>query len=401
MIFDTLKKSTAISSSSDLASYLGLGYQSMSGVTVTPETAMKYSAVFSCIKVLSESVGMLPLHLYKDADKGRKKAKDHKLYSLLHDEPNTYQTAQEFKEMLVAHVCLRGNFYAYINRVRGEVRELLPFNPDAVAPILNDDYEVEYKVTYKNGTSDVLKQKDVFHIKGLTLDGFTGVSVIHYAKDSIGLGLATERHGSKLFSNGARPGGILSTDQKLQPDQVERIRDNWNDTQGGLENAHRTAILEGGLKWAAIGMTSEDSQFLETRKYQRSEVAGMFRVPPHMIGDLERSTNNNIEHQGQEFVTYSLMPYLTRIEQRVRKSLLNTKEKKEYFAKFNVSALVRGDMKTRIAWYGGMINWGLMSPNEGRELEDMNPRDGGDDYLTPMNMNVNGKPQEETPNDKK
>lgn len=400
MIFDTLKKSASISNSSELAAYLGGGYDSISGVSVTPETAMKYSVVFSCIKVLSESVGMLPLHLYKETGDSKKKARGHNLYDLLHDEPNGYQTAQEFKEMLVAHVCLRGNFYAYINRVRGEVRELLPFNPDAVVPVLDDNYDLKYKVTYANGSSAVLDQKDVFHIKGLTLDGFTGVSVIKYAKDSIGLGIATERHGAKLFSNGARPGGILSTENKLTDEQIPRIRESWNSTHGGAENAHKTAILEGGLTWTAIGMTSEDSQFLETRKYQRSEIAGMFRVPPHMIGDLERSTNNNIEHQGQEFVTYSLMPYLTRIEQRVRKSLLSKKEKGEYFVKFNVGALVRGDMKTRGEWYTKLILTGMMSPNEGRELEDMNPRDDGDNYLTPLNMDPNAKPKEESDNDK-
>lgn len=400
MIFDVFKKGSAITNSKELSDYLALGFQSMSGVNVTPDTAMKYAPVFACVKVLAESVGMLPLHLYKELGRAKEKDKAHGLYYLLHDEPNDYQTSQEFLEMLVAHVCLRGNFYAYINWVRGEARELLPFNPDSVTPILDDDYNVKYKVVFANGTSDILDEKNVFHIKGMTLDGFTGLSVINYARDSIGLGIATERHGSKLFSNGARPGGILSTEQKMDQKQINLIRENWNTTQGGMENAHRTAILQGGLQWAAIGMTSEDSQFLDTRKYQRSEVAGLFRVPLHMINDLDRSTNNNIEHQGQEFVTFALMPYLTRIEKRIKKSLIQRKQKATHFAKFNVGALVRGDMKTRAEWYAKLINWGIMSPNEARELEDMNPREGGDEYLTPMNMAINGKPQEDGGNDK-
>lgn len=391
MIFNLFAKNSRILTSRELADYLNAGYQSTAGVAVTPETAMRYAAVFSCIRVRAESIGQLPLHLYRLSGNKREKARDHRLYSLLHDAPNDYQTAQEFKEMLSAHMDLRGNFYAFKNMVRGELRELLPLNPDAVTPKLREDYSLVYEVRFANGTMDVLDADKIFHVKLMTLDGFTGLSPISYARETIGLGIATQQHGSRLFSNGAKPGGVLSTDQVLGDEAYKRIKESWNAAHQGSENAHKVAILEAGLTWTQVGLSAEDSQFLETRKFQRSEVCGILRVPPHKIGDLEKATFSNIEHQGLEFVTDSLMPLLTRIEQRVHLSLLTKDERTKYFAKFNAAGLLRGDMKARAEFYTKQVQNGALSPNEIRELEDMNPREGGDIYLTPLNMAINGR----------
>lgn len=391
MIFNLLHKSTSertISNSRELSEFLS-GGSSLSGVSVNASTAAKFAPVFACIKVLAEGVGQLPLNLFERVGEDtKKKARTHRLFKILHDEPNEFQTAQEFWEMCVAHIALTGNFYAYINEsiAAGTVSELLPLQPAAVEPVQDENYKINYKITFPNGGSDVLDTSQVLHIKGLSLDGITGVSNITHARDSIGLAMATQSHGSKLFSNGAKPGGILSTESQLKKDQIELIRNEWERLHGGTANSHRTAILQGGLKWAQVGLSSDDAQFLETRKFQRSEIAGIFRVPPHMIGDLERATFTNIEHQGLEFVVYSLMPYIRRIEQRITKQLLKDKDKLIYYPKFNVNGLLRGDMKTRGQFYRSMFNMGALSSNEIRKLEDFNPRDGGDEYFVPLNM---------------
>jgi HK97 family phage portal protein len=223
------------------------------------------------------------------------------------------------------------------------------------------------------------------------------LSPVKQAKETLGLAMATEEHGARLFSNGAKPGGVLSTDQVLKDDSFDRIKASWDSAHSGVSNAHKVAILEGGLKWTQVGMSSEDSQFLETRNFQRSEIAGIYRVPPHMIGDLEHATFSNIEHLSLHFVANSLMPLLTRIEQRINFSLLSFKEQSKYYAKFTVNSLLRGDMASRAEFYTRMVQNGAMSPNEIRALEDMNPRTGGDIYLTPLNMAINGK----TPKDSK
>lgn len=398
MIFNLFRKSNdVIDSSQKLAEYLGAGYSSHSGVSVTPKNALKLSAVYSCIRVLAESTGMLPLRLYKREGESAHKAADHGLYRLLHVAPNDYMTAQEFKEMCVAHLMLRGNFYAWKNVVNGQVRELLPLQPDAVTVKQRENYDVVYTVRFLNGKESVLTSDDIFHVKLFSVDGLTGLSPVQQARETIGLAMATEEHGARLFSNGAKPGGVLSTDQVLKDESFDRIKASWNSAHEGVSNAHKVAILEGGLKWTQVGMSSEDSQFLQTRNFQRSEIAGIYRVPPHMIGDLKDATFSNIEQQSLDFVTNSLMPLLTRIEQRVNFSLLGFKEQSKYYAKFTVNSLLRGDMSSRSEFYTKMVQNGAMSPNEIRALEDMNPRTGGDIYLTPLNMAINGK----TPKDSK
>lgn len=380
------RKSDTGMSSSELSEMIGLTYDTYSGRRVSPQLAMQLTAVFSCVRVLAESVGMLPCSLYEQLDRGNRRAVRERLNKLLSTKPNNYMTPQEFWELLIACLCLRGNFYAYKVKALGEVVELLPLEPSSVTPKLNSKWEPEYQVTFPDGKRDTLTQDDIWHVRIFTLDGLTGLSPIAYAKQAVGLGLATEEHGSRLFGNGAVTSGVLQTDQYLKDDAYERLKTDFENRHQGLANAHKPMILEMGLKWQQISMTSEDAQFLETRKFQLEEICRIFRVPLHMIQNTDRATFNNIENLGIGFINYSLVPYLTRIEQRINVGLVKPSKQGVFYAKFNTGALLRGDMKSRFDAYATGINWGIYSPNECRELEELNPRDGGDVWLTPMNM---------------
>ena len=382
-----------ILTSEDLARFLEGMFKSSAGVSVTPDRAMRFAAVYASVRVLAESVGQLPLTLFRRRGRERLPATDHPLHSVLHHSPNQYQTAQEWKEWLVACLALHGNGYSQINRVRGTVRELNPMHPDTVTPKVDaKSGELVYAVRQPDGTTEELPPSEVFHVKLFPLDGYIGASPIAYARETIGIGIAAEKHGAGLFANGAQPGGILESDKELSKEAQKRLLDSWEERHAGGDNAHRMAVLEGGLKWKTMTMPSKDAQWLESRKFQRSEIAGIFRVPPHLVGDLERATFSNIEHSSLDFVVHSLMPYLTRIEQRIWLQLLSPAEQKEMFGKFKTAALLRGDMAARAAYYTSQLQNGALSPNEIREFEDLNPREGGDVFLTPMNMLHDGKP---------
>ncbi|RTR01947.1 phage portal protein [Halomonas nitroreducens] len=381
------RKSTAISTSQALAEELGVTYDSVSGRRISGNQAMRLTTVFGCVRVLSESVGMLPCRLMEQGAKSRNPATSHPLYRLLNVAPNDYMTAQEFWELLVACLCLRGNFYAYkVKGLGGRVSELLPIDPGAVEPKLDERWRPVYRVTFQNGSQDVLSQDEIWHVRLLTLDGLVGLNPVAYAREAIALGLDTEEHGAQLFRNGAVTTGVLSTEQTLTDKAYARLKKDFEERHGGLANNHKPMILEGGLNWKPISLNAEDSQFLQTRQFQRDEICAIYRVPPHLVANMEKATFSNIEHQGMNFVNYSLVPYLTRIEHRVQVGLLRPEDQARYYAKFNAGALQRGDLKARYESYGRGIQWGILSPNECRELEDLNPREGGDIYLTPTNM---------------
>ncbi|ENC9925490.1 phage portal protein [Escherichia coli] len=253
-------------------------------------------------------------------------------------------------------------------------------------PKLNSSWEPVYQVTFPDGSTDVLSQEDIWHVRTLTLDGLVGLNPIAYAREAISLAAATEEHGARLFSNGAVTSGVLRTEQTLSDQAYERLKKDFEERHTGLGNAHRPMILEMGLDWKSMALNAEDSQFLETRKFQLEEICRLFRVPLHMVQNTDRATFNNIEELGLGFINYSLVPYLTRIEQRINTGLVRKSKQGVYYAKFNAGALLRGDMKSRFEAYATGINWGIYSPNDCRDLEDMNPRPGGDVYLTPMNM---------------
>jgi hypothetical protein len=368
------------------------GGASASGIIVNPQTAMQSAAVYGCIKVLSESVGMLPCNLYtKETNGARHPAEKHPLWSILHDQPNDYQTSVEFFEMLVAHLNLRGNAYAYINRTSsGNVAELLPLHPDMVRVEMAADFTLRYHVTMPNGSFKPFTVGEILHVRGLTINGWLGISPIAYARESIGLALATEKFGGQLFRNGAKMGGVLEHPGKIGDQAYNRLKDSFDAAHSG-ENAHKTAILEEGMKFSKVAMTGEDAQFLDTRKYQRSEIASIFRVPPHMIGDLERATFSNIEQQSLEFVTFSLMPWLKRIEKAIRRDLLTRDERKKFMVRFGISALLRGDAKARSDYYKAGITDGWLVRNEARLMESelgivLNPIEGLDVPLRQLNM---------------
>ena len=369
---------------------------SSSGKVVTERSAMQMTAVYACVRILSEAIAGLPLHLYKyTSDGGKEKAINHPLYQLLHDEPNPEMSSFVFRETLMTHLLLWGNAYAQIIRNgKGDVIALYPLMPNRMRVDRDDKGQLYY--TYNRVYDEALKTKsmtvvlkpyDVLHIPGLGFDGLVGYSPIAMAKNAIGLTIATEEYGAKFFANGAAPSGVLEHPSTLK--NPEKLREAWQSQFGGSQNSNRIAVLEEGLKYTPISISPEQAQFLETRKFQINEIARIFRVPPHMVGDLEKSSFSNIEQQSLEFVKYTLDPWVVRWEQNLQRILLNPDEKKDYFFKFNVDGLLRGDYASRMTGYATARQNGWMSANDIRELENLDriPTElGGDLYLINGNM---------------
>lgn len=362
------------------------------GKPVNEQTAMQMTAVYSCVRILSETLAGLPLHVYKYNDSGGKeKNLRHPLYKLLHDEPNPEMTSFAFRETLMSHLLLWGNAYAQIIRnARGEVISLYPLMPNKMTVDRDSSGRLFY--LYQRGSEDAptlgkehqvyLSPSDVLHIPGLGFDGLVGYSPIAMAKNAVGLAIATEEYGAKFFANGASPGGVLEHPGTIKDPQ--KIKESWNAAYQGSGNAHRVAVLEEGMKYQPIGISPEQAQFLETRKFQINEIARIFRVPPHMLADLEKSSFSNIEQQSLEFVKYTLDPWVVRWEQSMCRALLMESEKPNVFIKFNVDGLLRGDYVSRMSGYATARQNGWMSANDIRELENLDriPESlGGDLYL--------------------
>ena len=373
------------------SSYSFLFGGTTSGKAVTERTAMQMTAVYSCVRILAEAVAGLPLNLYHYLpDGGKEKSFDHPLYRLLHDEPNPEMSSFVFRETLMTHLLLWGNAYAQIIRNgKGEVVALYPLMPNKMTVDRDQNGQLYYSYNRSsdeaptmNGSTVVLKPSDVLHIPGLGFDGLVGYSPIAMAKNAIGLAIATEEYGAKFFANGAAPGGVLEHPGTIKDPQ--RVRDAWQSQFGGSANSGKVAVLEEGMKYTPIGISPEQAQFLETRKFQINEIARIFRVPPHMVGDLEKSSFSNIEQQSLEFVKYTLDPWVIRWEQSFMRRLLTEDEKKQYFVKFNLEGLLRGDYQSRMTGYATARQNGWMSANDIRELENLDriPSDlGGDLYL--------------------
>ena len=369
---------------------------STSGKSVTERSAMQMTAVYSCVRILSEAVAGLPLHLYRYTPDGSKvKAVDHPLYLLLHDEPNPEMSSFVFRETLMTHLLLWGNAYAQIIRNgKGEVVALYPLMPNRMSVDRDEHGQLYYTYTRAsdeaptmNGMTVLLPPSDVLHIPGLGFDGLVGYSPIAMAKNAIGLAIATEEYGAKFFANGAAPSGVLEHPGTIK--DPSRVREAWMSQFGGSANSGKVAVLEEGMKYTPISISPEQAQFLETRKFQINEIARIFRIPPHMVGDLEKSSFSNIEQQSLEFVKYTLDPWVIRWEQSIQRALLRPEEKKRYFAKFNVEGLLRGDYQSRMNGYAVARQNGWMSANDIRELENLDriPAEaGGDLYLVNGNM---------------
>ena len=377
---------------SGYAFYMG---GSTAGKVVTERSAMQMTAVYSCVRILAEAIAGLPLHLYRYTDDGGKeKAVDHPLYALLHDEPNPEMSSFVFRETLMTHLLLWGNAYAQIIRNgKGEVVALYPLMPNKMTVDRDEQGHLFY--SYQRSNDEALKDNgtvillpsDVLHIPGLGFDGLVGYSPIAMAKNAIGLAIATEEYGAKFFANGAAPSGVLEHPGTIK--DPSRVRDAWQSQFGGSSNSGKVAVLEEGMKYTPISISPEQAQFLETRKFQINEIARIFRVPPHMVGDLEKSSFSNIEQQSLEFVKYTLDPWVIRWEQSIRRTLLTPEEKSQYYVSFNVEGLLRGDYQSRMNGYATARQNGWMSANDIRELENLDrnpPEEGGDLYLINGNM---------------
>jgi HK97 family phage portal protein len=355
-----------------------------SGKTVNERTAMQTTAVYACVRILAETIASLPLNVYRSTDNGKEKATDHQLYYLLHDEPNPEMTSFVFRETLMSHLLLWGNAYAQIIRDgRGKVLALYPLLPDRMTVDRTTDGRLYYE--YRKDTGYViLRPEDILHIPGLGFDGLVGYSPIAMAKNAIGMAIATEEYGGKFFANGASPGGVLEHPGVVK--DPARIRESWNAVYQGSGNAHRVAVLEEGMKFQPIGIPPEQAQFLETRKFQTEEICRIFRVPPHLVANLDKATFSNIEHQSISFVVHTIRPWLVRLEQGMNKALLSPSEKGQYFVGFVVDGLLRGDYASRMQGYAIGIQNGFLSPNDVRTLENMNTIEHGDIYAMNGNM---------------
>ena len=374
------------------AGYSFLFGRTTSGKPVNERTAMQTTAVYACVRILAEAVASLPLHVYEYQDDGGKKlVHDPPLYYLLHDEPNPEMTSFVFRETLMSHLLIWGNAYAQIIRDgAGRVLGLYPLLPDKM-DVQRDDKGNIYYVYSRNSDENPmfkeygnikLKAEDVLHIPGLGFDGLIGYSPIAMAKNAVGMTLACEEYGASFFANGANPGGVLEHPGVLK--DPSKVRESWNSVYRGVSNAHKIAVLEEGMKYQQIGIPPEEAQFLETRKFQINEIARLYRIPPHMVGDLDKSSFSNIEQQSLEFVKYTLDPWVIRWEQSLQRSLLLPGEKGKYFIKLNVDGLLRGDYQSRMNGYAVGRQNGWFSANDIREMENMNPipdEEGGNLYL--------------------
>ncbi len=372
----------------------GAGYrfffgQSVSGATVNERTAMQMTAVYACVRVLAESVASLPLHLYRrgGTSENREKAEEHPLFFLLHDEPNPEMTSYMFRETLMTHLLLFGNAYAQILRNgKGEVLGLYPLMPNRMSVERDENGKLFYRyyryneaIKEKHNQYLLLTPQDVLRIPGLSYDGLVGFSPIAACRNAVGAGLAAENYSGRYFANGAAPMGVLEHPGLIKNPSL--LRESWNAAYGGTQNAGKVAILEEGMKFTPISVSPQDAQLLETRKFTVEEICRIFRVPPHLVQDLERATFNNIEQMSIDFVMYSLMPWLVRWEQSMSKALLSREEKKRYEIRFNVDGLLRGSHKERYEAYAVGINNGFMCPNDVRRLENMDVIPNGDIFM--------------------
>jgi HK97 family phage portal protein len=379
----------------EVLAYLRAGAESVAGTSVTETTALNIAAVMTCVSLRSRSVASLPVRVFERLDgRAKRPAVDHPVDRLLL-KPNRWQTRSELFQMLEVHRTLRGNAYAWINWVnarsrdgvfRDQIEELIPLHPDRVEVDQDDEWKLSYKLHRKNGDVVALPQDEVLHLRGLSTNGYMGRSVLQDAREMIGVALATQEHAGSFWARDATPRIALKHPKGLSDKARQNIEGSWEQLYGRMKEKRRVAVLEEGMEVEQLALSAEDSQFLETRKFQRSEIAGWFHVPPHMIGDTEKSTSwgSGIEQQQIGFLTFTLRPDLVTWEQRLTMDLIAMPDK--YFIEFNVDGLMRGDATARSEFYWRMVQMGAMSPNDVRALENMNPTPEGDVYLQPTNL---------------
>lgn len=376
--------------------YYPVGNATASGMRVSPQTAIAVTAMFSCALVMGQTIGMLPVHLHQRLARGQKVAVEHPLYRVIHRRPNRWQTPFQWFQMMQWHLMLRYNAYSEIRYDRrGHVEELVPIHPDRVTVerftgadgVVNFRYRVrDAAMKDAAGAERILVRGEVFHVRGLTSDGVEGFSPLEAQRESIGEALAAQGFTSRFLQNDARPGGVLEWPGHFKDDEERRnFRRSWQDAQTG-SNRGKTAVLEKGMTFKEIGVKNTDIQLVELRKLKAYDIASMNRMPPHKIGLMERATFTNIEHQAIEFATDTVQPWCVNWEQELANQLLLDGEQDEFYFKFAMNALLRGDAKSRSEYYGKMFQTGAMSTNDIRGLEDENPVDGGDRRFVPVNM---------------
>lgn len=381
---------------------LGLGRESATGINVDDSTALCLSAVYASIQVLCNAISAAPWIVYeRQQPRGKLRAVDHNLFPVLHHRPNPEQTSAEWLSAMMTNICKRGNGLSLIRRDNSDrARELWPMRADRTRLVRNPDTrKLAYVYRDESGRETALAREDVYHVRNFSADGLWGLSPLDAAREAIGLGLAHERYSGRFFKNDARPGGVLEHPAKLSPEGFARLKTDWKNIHEGLDNTARVAILEEGMKFHDVGITPEAAEFVAGRNFQVRDIARFFNVPLHMIQDLERATFSNIEHQSSGFVRYTMLPWFRRFEQRAQADLFRDSEQSRFFSEFLAAGLERGDLQSRTSHYREMVAIGAMSPNDVRDLENMNPRPGGDEYYIPLNYGPSTDPPEEKPSD--
>ena len=369
------------------------GQMTNAGRTVSADTAMMHATVYTCVRFLAFNVAQLPLILYRrlstdPQEPGRERATNHRLYERLHSLSNPRQTAFQVMALKLASLMLRGNAVSFVQRdQRNAVIGLFPLRWDQIEIRRHlGTGELVYTWSPQDSGPEDFLAEEVWHVQGLGVDGVQGLSPIGLMRESIGHGLALQEYGSRFFSNSASPSGALEVPGEMGDEAYRRLRQSVEEKRTGLQNAHTVLLLEEGAKWNQIGISPEDAQFLESRKFNRAEIAGWYGIPPHLVGDLERATFSNIEQQSLEFVIYYLLPWLVNIEQTISRDLLSEGERRTLFAKFNVAGLLRGDSAARSRAQRTGVMGGWLSRNEVREMEELNPKPGLDDMIVPLNV---------------
>ncbi len=380
---------SALVSEDQLREFMRQG-NTASGAVVTEESAMRVAAAWRCVNIIAGAIATLPIDIIRrESETVRKPAVGHPLRRILTVKPNTWQTPSEFRRMMQSHLLLRGNAYARKVFIGNQLVGLIPLPTDRVTAEQLDSTAMQYKVMRKDGSSIIFPQREIFHLRGMSLDGVTGMSVLANMRESLGLALQTEQAGARLFSNGILAGGVIKHPGKLSDNASRHLRESMEQRNQGSQNAGKWIVAEEGMTVESISLTAEDAQWLGTRDFQRYDIAMFYGVPPHMLGATEKTTSwgSGIEAQGIGFVTYTLTDWIKTWEESVKRDLLEEREWETVDARFNVNALMRGDFKTRWEGYVKGLQNCVYSPDDVRAMEDMNPRPdgGGGFYFEPPN----------------
>lgn len=380
----------AKSSTREMLQEMFAGQGTKSGAKVSHKTALEVTTALACARVIAEGLAQIPFRVYRDLPKGGKEiARDHPLSPLLTRRPNDWMTSFELREMIGMHCVIGGNFIAYkVRGPRGQILELLPYLPGDVV-VKRKDWVLTYELPGPNGTRITVSADDIWHVRGPSWDGWNGIDTVKVMREALGLALATEEHSARVFSNGARLGGVLSSDvSKMDPEQAKLLRKSWEETYGGNKNAFKTAVLWGGMKWAPAAQENDKAQLIEQRRFQIEEICRGARVLPLMVGYSDKTqTFASAEQMFLAHLVHTMGPWYRRIEESANVNLLTDDDAKNgYYTKFVVQGLMRGAAKDRVEYYKGMYSVGALNPNQIRELEDWNPYEGGEQYRVPLNM---------------